>query len=102
MSSKHEKVRVLSMIPGRVRLSLPGWTEVGVDQIEERLGRLPGVRGVRANPLTRNVLIHFDPRLTTGDALLGMAGGLRPGPEDTRQWPCPDGSRTGEQKAAPK
>src|SRR5262249_9076855 len=51
---------------GRLRLHLPSRTAEGVDRIEERLGRVQGVESVKANPLTGNVFIHFDPR-TTGE-----------------------------------
>jgi hypothetical protein len=53
--------RVLSQTPGRVRLHLPGWDgEVG--RVEAQLRQVHGVETVRANPLTGNVLIRFDPR----------------------------------------
>jgi hypothetical protein len=79
MSSHAERFRVLSLIPGRVRLHLAGRTAGGVDQIEDWLGRLPGVQSVRVNALTGNVLIHFDPRATTEHALLAACV-LEPGP----------------------
>ena len=70
MSSSAERLRVLSLIPGRMRLHLPGWTARDLDEIEDRLGRVQGVKSVRANRLTGNVLIHFDPRTTDEQALL--------------------------------
>src|SRR6516165_2076423 len=69
-----EQLWILSLVPGRVRLHLPGWRAGGADAVETRLGRLPGVRWVRANPLTKNVLIHFDPKATTERQLLAAAG----------------------------
>jgi hypothetical protein len=70
-----EQPRVLSLTPGRLRLHLPAWAGH-----EAGLRRLPGVRDVQASPLTGNVLVHFDPRATTAQALVAAAGGLGPGP----------------------
>jgi hypothetical protein len=70
MSSWAGKFHVLSLIPGRVRLHFPNWSTGGVDQIEDRLGRVPGVQSVEANRLTGNVLIHFDPRISDANKLL--------------------------------
>jgi copper chaperone CopZ len=54
------QLRVLSHIPGRLRVHLPGWRGEQPDHIEVRLREVPGVQSVRANPLTRNVLVRFD------------------------------------------
>ena len=62
--------RILHRIPGRVRVSLPGWSGVGAGEIEQRLRQVRGVQRAQANPLTRNVLILFDPRLTDAAALV--------------------------------
>jgi hypothetical protein len=69
MVSSAESLRVLSLIPARVRLHLPGWTASDVGQIEARLYRVQGVESVQANPRTGNVLIRFD-RWTTGEQRL--------------------------------
>jgi hypothetical protein len=63
-----------------MRLHLPDWQARGADQIEDCLGRLPGVRSVRANALTGNALIRFDPQATTGPDLLTAIGRLEAGP----------------------
>jgi hypothetical protein len=55
----------LSLIPGRIRLNLPGCTANDVGQIETLLYRVKGIKSVQANRLTGNVLIHFD--LSTSD-----------------------------------
>jgi hypothetical protein len=73
-----EQPRVLSLTPGRVRVSLPGWTGDRPEQVEARLRRLPGVEAVQANPLTCNVLIRFDPNRTGHEPLLSA---LRPEPD---------------------
>ena len=69
MVSSAGRLRVLSLIPGRVRLHLPGWTAGDVEWVETRLCQVNGVESVQANPLTGNVLIRFD-RRTTGEKTL--------------------------------
>jgi hypothetical protein len=54
-------VQVLHRLPGRVRLHLPGWSGQGPEELELTLRRVPGVHAARADGLTGNVLIHFDP-----------------------------------------
>ena len=63
------RLRILSLIPGRVRLHLSGWTAGDVEWVETRLCQVNGVESVQANPLTGNVLIRFD-RRTTGEKTL--------------------------------
>jgi calcium-translocating P-type ATPase len=43
---------------------LPAWSGRGKYQLERRLRQVDGVRSAKANPLTGNVLIQFDPRTT--------------------------------------
>jgi hypothetical protein len=62
MGPSAERLRVLSLTPGRMRLHLPGWTAGDADRVEARLDRVRGVESVQANPLTGNLLIRFDPR----------------------------------------
>jgi hypothetical protein len=64
MISSSEPLGVLSLLPGRVRLHLPGWTGSDTDRIEDRVHRVQGVESVQANPLTGNALIFFDCRTT--------------------------------------
>src|SRR5271166_6674655 len=63
------RLHILSLIPGRVRLHLSGWTAGDVEWVETRLCQVNGVESVQANPLTGNVLIRFD-RRTTGEKTL--------------------------------
>jgi hypothetical protein len=70
MVSSAEHPHVLSLIPGRVRLHLSGWTGDNGEWIENRLRRVNGVEDVQANPLTRNALIRFDRRTTDEKTLL--------------------------------
>src|SRR5829696_3083563 len=53
-----------------MRVHLPGWEGRGARSVEAWLRRMRGVRSVRANPLTGNVLIQFDPTLTNDGAIL--------------------------------
>lgn len=61
--------RVLHALPGRLRLHLPGWDGSRPEWIEERLRAVGGVQEVRANPLTRNVLVRFDAAVTDAGRL---------------------------------
>lgn len=70
-----DNFRILSLIPGRMRLHLPGWTEGDAQRIEDHLRRVDGVQRVQANPLTRNILVRFDPRSTEKSMLLEKLGG---------------------------
>lgn len=65
-----DRPRIRHKVRGRLRVHVPGLAGSHPQAVEERLGRLAGVRGVRANSLTGNVLIHFDPATTEERALL--------------------------------
>ncbi len=87
-SCEAEQPQVLSLIPGRLRLHLPGWSGEEREPIEARLRQIQGVQRVEANPLTGNVLILFDPQAITADALLAALGGapaLSPGSRHLRK-----------------
>ena len=79
-----EQPRVLSRTPGRLRVHLPGWEGGGRDEIEAGLRGLGGVDSVRANPLTGNVLIGFDPRVIAEKDLLAALARLAPGRHEAR------------------
>src|SRR5437764_145137 len=70
ISSKTAAPQILHVLPGRLRVHLPGWSGNGRHLLEARLCRLPGVRRAEANPLTRNLLLCFDPQQTTQETLL--------------------------------
>lgn len=78
-----EGPRILSLVPGRMRVHLPGGTGGERQRLDILLRRLPGVESVQANPRTGNVLIHFDPRLTDAQRLL-PALPRGPGPGHSR------------------
>jgi hypothetical protein len=55
------RIQILHSIPGRIRIHIPDWQNLERSALEHRLRVMPGVAAVHANPLTRNLLIHFDP-----------------------------------------
>jgi hypothetical protein len=65
-------------LPGRMRVRLTGWAPGGQCAVEARLRQVPGVHSVQANPLTGNVLIHFDPTATNEQTLLAVVHTLKP------------------------
>jgi cation-transporting ATPase I len=67
-------------IPGRVRVHLPAWSGQEQHDLESQVGQEPGVRSVRANPLTRNLLIHFDPAAMDEEGVLTAVRALVLGP----------------------
>ncbi len=60
-----EEPEIIHATPGRVRLHLPGWVGQGKHHLEMQLRQIPGIGKVQANPLTSNVLIHFDKNCIT-------------------------------------
>jgi copper chaperone CopZ len=65
-------------LPGRMRVHLTGWPREGHCAVEARLRQVRGVHSVQANPLTGNVLIHFDPTATDEQTVLAVAQTLKP------------------------
>ena len=59
---------VVHSLPGRLRVHLPRYATHG-RRLAGRVRHLPGVTRARANPLTGNVLIEFDPRATDEDQI---------------------------------
>jgi hypothetical protein len=58
------------VLPGRVRVYVPGWKGKGKRTIETGLRQIVGVHHVQANPLTGTVLIVYDATLTDVQLLL--------------------------------
>jgi hypothetical protein len=52
--------QILSSVPSRIRIHIPDWRSFERSALEHRLQVVTGVGAVYANPLTQNVLIHFD------------------------------------------
>src|SRR5439155_3782729 len=70
MNAAVEEPRLLHALPGRMRVHLAGWPPEGPCAAETRLRQVPGVLSVQANPLTGNVLVHFDTSATDAQAIL--------------------------------
>ena len=81
---------VVRAIPGRIRIHLPAWRGENGSALEAHLRRMEGVRRVQANPLTRNLLVEFDPAATGESRLV----------EALRQLPL-DLLTAGEEAATP-
>ena len=73
-----EEPRLVHALPGRMRVHLARWPRAGQWAVEARLRQVPGVHSVQANPLTGNVLIHFDPTATDEQTLLAVVRTLKP------------------------
>ncbi len=84
-----EEPVILHVLPGRVRVRVPGWNGDNRTRIEADLRKLPGVRTAEANPATGNCLIRFDPAQTSADVLLSatqhMVRGLLSPPATTME-----------------
>jgi magnesium-transporting ATPase (P-type) len=66
-----EMPSVLHMLPGRVRVHVPEWSGQGKRKVETVLREVQGISRVQTNALTGNILIHFDPILTSEQTVLG-------------------------------
>ena len=71
-------VHVHHVCRGRVRFAVNGLKRSPrlAELMIARLGEINGVKLVRANPLTGNVIIHFDPEAISNHELLRAATGL--------------------------
>jgi cation-transporting ATPase I len=65
-----EEPHVLHTLPGRVRVHLPDWSGQGKRQLERQIRQISGVQSVRANQLTSNLLIRYDPAVTNERTIL--------------------------------
>jgi magnesium-transporting ATPase (P-type) len=70
-------LRVVHSCIGRLRVHLPHWSGNGADRLQVQAKRLPGVTHAEASPVTGNVLIRFDARRTTQQAVIDALGTLR-------------------------
>src|SRR5256885_14868054 len=75
-----EEPRVLHEVLGRVRLHVPAWSGAPAPALDSRLRRIQGVRSAQANPLTGNVLVRFDPAVTTVETILEAVRALGSSP----------------------
>ncbi|MCA1666181.1 MAG: haloacid dehalogenase, partial [Thermomicrobia bacterium] len=67
-----EEPQLIHALPGRIRVHVPGLAGAGERRLETHLRALPGVRSARANGLTSNVLICFDPAILDEQRLLSL------------------------------
>jgi len=67
-----EEPRLIHALPGRIRVHVPGLAGASERRLETHLRALPGVRSARANGLTSNILICFDPAMMDEQRLLTL------------------------------
>jgi hypothetical protein len=102
------------LIPGRMRIQVPELrrSQATAEQLEAVLAGLEGVVCAQANPLTANLLVHFDASRIGADEIVDRIldlGLLRPGaarresrPRSTRGVQCPScGERFTPQRSEP-
>jgi hypothetical protein len=63
-------ISVVHKLPGRLRLHVSDWSEDEREYLEQIIERVRGVRSVRANSRTGNVLIYYDKAYTGQGAVL--------------------------------
>jgi uncharacterized membrane protein YbaN (DUF454 family) len=78
---------------GRLRVHLRYWSGTDGQAIVAEVRRLPGVTRAEANPVTRNVLILFEPRETSVAALLQALPALSLEPSVSLPSPANEPSR---------
>src|SRR5690242_11461805 len=69
MESRNMQPCVLSLVPGRLRMHVPGLERDNEPEVLGLLRRSQGVQAVEANALTRNLLVRYDPRLIRPERL---------------------------------
>ncbi len=65
-----DEARLVHALPGRVRVHCPGISGCDPRSVETDLRGLSGVHEAQANPITENVLVHFNPHLIDADAIV--------------------------------
>ena len=76
ISAATHELRIVSAIPGRLRLHVPACAPSALEAIEATLRDVRGIRSVKANALTGNLLVHFDQVVVSADELLVIVSGL--------------------------
>lgn len=71
-------IQLVHVLPGRVRVHLPEWGDRAPRHLESRLLSIPGIRRAHFNPLTANLLVHFDPARFSPSAVVDLLRGLHP------------------------
>lgn len=65
-----KEAHVVHTLPGRLRVHIAGWSGQEPRLLETSIRQVRGVYRARANPLTGNVLVQFDPQTITESVLL--------------------------------
>lgn len=75
------KIKLLHLLPGRVRLRVKGMRNNYSLSYKMKLlfSKIPGVREVRANPITGSLLIYYNPVQINHFSLISIADSLRKG-----------------------
>lgn len=84
--------RLLRSSCGRLRVHLPQWSGADAADLVAALRRLSGVADAEANGVTQNVLVLFNPRQTSAQAVLDVLPDLRIEPRldlGLREMPTP-------------
>jgi cation transport ATPase len=82
-----DDIHVLHSISGRLRMHLPAWEGCGKRSIETELRQLKGVQSIQANDLTGNILVQYDPALTSEQAILATVCNLELNKADEPERP---------------
>lgn len=78
MSVAQAEPAILHATPGRLRVHLPGWSGRGRLSLQTQLCQVPGIHSARANELTGNVVVGFDPATIRPEGVLEALRRLRP------------------------
>ena len=71
--------KIVSNIPGRLRLRAKMWRTADFAQFEDKIQNLAGVQTLQTNPKTKSVLIFVHPSIKTlPDEILAIARQMRP------------------------
>lgn len=92
-TDRHPAARVVHALPGRVRVHVPALRDGA--GLEARVGAAAGVRAVRANARTGNVLVEFEPARVDAvavAAVVALAAGSPAGVPRAATAPSPAAS----------
>nr|NJM03785.1 cation transporter [Desulfobacula sp.] len=89
---------ILSHIPGRIRIQLPGPAELNPSLA--LLEETKGVTAVQANPRTLTLLAHYDPRVLPPEQITGLLEKTGPKVRKPARRRGPSGMRTAKRGMA--
>ena len=67
-------MQILHHIPGRMRINLTG--AEGIEEITGKLKERPGITGLSFSPVTKNILINFNPDTVSSRQIISQVGVL--------------------------